>query len=333
MRPRTFTLPLAAFAAVLIAACHHEPPEPVQLDAGSPSPPASTAAASPSDSSSTDNAAPADAGDADSGVKATLHAFCSAAFSAENDRMQGKCSTPDFKLTQSMGRAAAEVCTHDLGMALGRSRATFDADGGGRCVDMLHQKQLAQSSETDTLYQHVPCDRVLVGLQPAGQPCRFSVECKDGLACVGYKIGVDGTCKKPPAVKEACTLQPYGSLVNVAGSALHHPACAAGAYCDGTTCQPRVQPGKACGKSEACATGLSCVMGKCGLRPGIGTACAASGDCAFGLWCDGAAGKCAAKRAEGQDCLSNEACKGRCELPKKPDGHTPGKCAAVCSSG
>jgi len=327
MRSRIVAVAIAAAAAAVVAACHHEPPEPVQVDAGSSSTTAASASSSPEDTASLD------AGEADSGVKAVLHAFCSGAFSADEERMRGKCSTADFTLTQQMGRAAAGVCANDLAIALGRSRADFDADVGGKCVEMLHQKQLAQGSETDTLYQHAPCDRVLTGLQPEGQPCRFSVECKDGLACVGYKVGVDGTCKKPPAANEACTLQPYGSLVNVAASALHHPACAAGAFCDGTTCQPRVASGKACSKSEACAPGLSCVMGKCGTRPGVGTACAASGDCAFGLWCDHAAGKCAAKRTDGQDCVSQDACKGRCDLPKKPDGHTAGKCLAVCGSG
>jgi len=337
MSPRLFALAVTAAAVVAVAACHHEPPEPVQVDAASPSPTPPSASTSPETASSADASESVDAGEADGGAKAALHAFCSAAFSADEDRMRGKCSAVDFKLTESMGRAAAGVCANDLAIALGRSRATFDADVGRKCVDMLHQRQLAQSSETDTLYQHVPCDRVLTGLQAEGQACRFSVECKDGLACVGYKVGVDGTCKKPPAAREACTLQPYGSLVNVAASALHHPACAAGAYCDGTTCQPRVPSGKACTKSESCTPGLSCVMGKCGARPGAGTACVASGDCAFGLWCergtDGGAGKCAAKRADGQDCVSDAACKGHCDPPKKPDGHTPGKCVAVCGSG
>jgi len=320
MRHRTFVL--AAAAVAVVAACHRAPPELGEVDAAAPSGSASVA---PAAASSPDNDTPVARGEPDSGVRAALHAFCSGAFSADEERL----------LTQSMGRAAAGVCASDFATALGRARADFDAEAGRKCVEMLHQKQLAQMSETDTLFQHFPCDRVLLGLQPEGQACRFSIECKDGLACVGYKIGADGACKKPPAVKEACTLQPYGSLVNEAASALHHPACAPGAYCDGTTCQARVPPGKACGKSETCGAGLSCVMGKCGLRAGTGALCAGMGDCAFGLWCDAGAGKCAAKRAEGQECTSLDACKGRCEIPKKPDGHPagPGKCLPVCGSG
>jgi hypothetical protein len=333
MRSRIFAVAFVLVTVAVVASCRRAPPEPGQVDAAPPSPP--TPSSSSSDTA--DTAAAADAGEADGGIKATLHAFCAGAFAADADRMRDKCSVADFTLTQSMGRAAAGVCANDLAIAISRGRADFDADSGRKCVEMLHQKQLAQTSETDTFYQHAPCDRVLVGLQPEGQPCRFSIECKDGLACVGYKVGADGTCKKPPAAKETCTLQPFSTLVNVAASALHHPACAAGAFCDGTTCQPRTPPGKACSKSEACASGLSCVMGKCGLRPGTGTACMAPGDCAIGLWCDhggnGGPGKCATKRAEGEDCVANEACKGRCDLPQKPDGHTAGKCASVCGSG
>jgi hypothetical protein len=333
MRSRVFAVVFAVAGAVLVGACHRTPAELVEVDAASPAPAASSAAA-PSASSPDDTA---DAGGADGGVKAALAAFCDAAFSADDDRMRDRCAAEDFKLTQSMARAAAKVCANDLAIALGRSRAEFDADVGAKCVDMLHQKQLAQTSETDSLYAHPPCDRILRGLQAAGQPCRFSVECADGLACVGYKIGVDGTCKKPPAVKDACTPQPYGSIVNVAASGLHHPACAAGAFCDGTTCQPRIAAGQACSKTESCANGLSCVMGKCGARPAAGAPCASATDCAYGLWCeragDAGAGKCAVRRDAGQDCTAREACKGRCDLPKKPKGDEPGKCAAVCGSG
>jgi hypothetical protein len=202
---------------------------------------------------------------------------------------------------------------------------------------MLRQKQLTQSSDTDSLFLHFPCDRVILGTQPEGQPCRFSIECKDGLACVGYAIGRDGACSKPPKPGEACTPQPFGTVLTDAAAALHHPACAPGAYCDGRTCQARAGAGKACGKSEVCAPGLSCVGGKCGPRGAVGAVCAVSSDCAFGLWCDRATGggKCAAKQADGQACTAQDACKGRCDLPKGADGKVsgPGKCAAVCGSG
>jgi hypothetical protein len=352
MRP-WFIVVASAVVVILAGACHSAPvdlsrPEAgatPRASAGAATPEASVADASAPAASSTPAesasaaAAPADAGEPDGGLHAALHDFCNGAFSADDDRMRVKCSPSDLGLRERMGRSAADVCTRDMLAALRRSHADFDAEAGKKCVDMLHQRQLAQTSESDTPFQHFPCDRVVVGMQPEEQPCLFSVECKDGLACVGHRNGVEGTCKKPPHAKEACSLQPYGSILNEAAAALHHPACAAGATCDGAICQPRLPAGKACTKPEVCAAGLSCVMGKCGPRARTGSACAAARDCAFGLWCDrgadGGAGKCAPKRTEGQACTSRDACKGRCDMSPKP-GVRPtasGRCAAVCGSG
>ena len=323
----------AALAVVGAASCHKAPQEIERADASPVVPLASSDASTASTSA---------ANDPDSGLHAELHEFCLGAYSADHAQMREKCSMIETKLTQNLAQAAAGVCTKDLATAIGRSRAGFDAEAGRKCVEMLSQKKLAQRSENDTLFQHFPCDRVLLGMQGEDQPCLFSVECKDDLACVGYAVGKEGTCKKPPAAGEACTPQPYGSLVNVVASAAHHPACAAGAYCDGTTCQPRIHAGKACSKSEVCASGLSCVMGKCGPRTAAGTACASSTDCTFGLWCDqpgpSTPGKCAAKRDEGQACTAKDSCKGRCDIPRPPGQTesapgTPGKCVAVCGSG
>jgi hypothetical protein len=337
---------LAAIAAatVLVAACDRSPAEPVPpVEAAAPS---STSVAAPVDAAapgaSASSPAPEaveDAGGADAAATAQ-RTFCSAAFSADLERMRAKCNANDLALMQAMSKAASNLCSTDLGVGLARGRAGIDAEAGRRCVEMLQKKELEQTSDDDSLFLHFPCDRVVLGLQAEGQPCRFSIECKDGLACVGYAIGGDGTCKKPPKVKEACTLQPFGTVLTTAAATLHHPACVAGAYCDGAVCQPRITQGKACNKSEWCAGGLSCVQGKCGPRGAAGAACAASSDCAFGMWCErafarDATGKCAAKRGDGETCPVNDACKGRCDMPRGPDGKPtpPGKCLTMCGSG
>jgi len=333
-------------ALVVPAACHGAPPEPTASDAATTLLPnvtvasasaSASASAAPSASVAAEGPA-ADAGDADGG-RAAERAFCRDAFGADQARMKEKCAAADFSLTQTVARAAGNLCVSDLNVGLGRGRARFDADAAHACVAMLEQKQLASAGEGDTIFMHAPCDKVVVGAQAEGAACRFSIECKDGLACVGYKVGVDGACKKPPKAGEACTPQPFGTIITEAAAALHHPACAPSAWCDGTSCQPRAGAGKACGSSAACPPGSSCVNGKCGARGAAGAACSASTDCVFGLYCDGAAGatkgKCAAKRPEGQDCASLDACKGRCDIPKGPDGKPApvGKCAAVCGSG
>jgi hypothetical protein len=327
-------LPVLAIFAIA-AACRSTPDEPAST-AATASPTTSSSSVPPPSASAAPGASSAPEEDAG---PANLRTFCEGAFTADTDRLRDKCSAADLALSQSMAKAAANLCTSNLALAIARSRATFDDDAGRRCVEMLRQKELTRSSETDTLFGHPPCDRILVGLQPEGQACRFSIECKEGLACVGYKVGADGTCRKPPPAGQACTLQPYGTILNEAAVQPHHPPCGAGAYCDGTTCQPRVGAGKVCSTSDACPAGASCVQGKCGPRAVAGGACTAGNDCAFGLWCDRSGdagqGKCAPKRAEGQECTATESCKGRCDVPRGRDNRPsgPGKCVASCGSG
>jgi hypothetical protein len=271
------------------------------------------------------------------GARSEVRDFCADAFGADGEHLRSVCSAEDLSVSQGVARAAGNLCTADLTSALSRGRATFDADAARRCVGMLRAQPMTRASEADTFFAHAPCDRVVVGTQAEGAACRFSVECQDGLACTGYRPGVDGACRKPPGAGEVCTGQAFATILSPTVAALHHPACGRGAWCDATTCRPRTPAGKACTTSDACVEGLSCTRGRCGPPARAGAACDKTEDCAFGLWCDakGArSGKCAEKRAEGQPCVIPEACKGRCEVPAGPDsGAAAGTCVAVCGSG
>jgi hypothetical protein len=337
MRPAVLALALVAAGT----GCRHAPDEPVtEHDSGSTESPASRLApeAGAADSAAASPRALRSAAD---GGPPEVSAFCEDAFGADAERLRAKCSTADLGVSEAVAHAAANLCSGDVASALARGRATFDATAARRCVDMLHAQPMTQSREDDTFFLHAPCDRVLVGTQAEGGPCRFSVECGDGLACVGYRSGTDGVCKKPPRAGETCSIQAYATILNGPAAALHHAPCAHGAWCDGAVCQPRAGTGKSCKFDEACAEGLACARGRCAPRASRGRACAASADCMFGLWCDrtddaGVAGKCADKRAEGQACTAPDACKGRCDFPG-PDagggGGASGVCASVCGSG
>lgn len=322
----------AALLALLVGACHGSPDEKVTpADAGT-----SVLAAS--------GTPIADAGPrvypilSDAG-RPDLRAFCNDVYSADDQRLAAKCNSKDLNVNKGMARAAANLCADDMNSAVLHARASFDADAAKHCVDMLRSTPIERKSEDDTLFGHYPCDVVLVGSQPEGQPCRFSVECKEGLACEGYSIGVDGVCKKPPKLGEACIIQRFGNILNVAAVEPHHPACAAGLWCDGQKCQKRVAAGGSCGGAASCAGGLSCVMGKCASPAALGANCNVTADCAFGTWCDhtkgGGTGVCAAQRAAGELCVSPEACKGRCDMSSPVDAGPVrfGHCADVCSSG
>src|ERR1700722_1460477 len=273
------------------------------------------------------------------GGRADVHTFCSDVFIADSVRMEKKCVARDLNISKALAKAASKLCDDDVNAAVVRSRTSFDPDAAKACIQMLEDKDLPKSSENDTFFAHFPCDGVMLGTEDDGQPCRFSVECKNGLACVGYAPGTDGACKKPPKAGEACTLQRFGSILNEDAAKIHHPECAAGAWCDGTKCQPVIAAGQACVASASCTGGLSCVTAKCGKPAVAGGTCFQPSDCAFGLWCTkgggAASGHCEPKLPDGATCTELDACKGRCDMPKPPDGGSPppGVCRATCGSG
>jgi hypothetical protein len=312
-----------ALAIVLIGACHRAPDEPPSLR---------------TDGGTATLARPTVHPPADAQAEAAgpIRDFCENVYSADSRN----CSASDADKTRSLTHLAANLCARDLSAILAPARATFDGDAAARCVEMLRDKALARTSETDTLFSHFPCDRVLLGTQAAGGPCRYSAECKDGLACVVSGAGPDGVCSAPPAAGQPCSRQAIGSTVSEAGAAAHHPACAKGAWCDGRTCQSRLASGKGCSSDAACADGLGCIMGRCGQPRPIGGVCQAKSDCVFGLWCapsadGGVSGICREKLGESSLCATADSCKGKCELDRGPDGGTlqHGKCVSVCGSG
>jgi hypothetical protein len=313
--------------AAVFVACHRAPEEPPAGDAG---------VLTTTQQASRDSSAPAAAEVGDAG-KSPVRDFCTGTFSADSERQRATCSPEDTRRLESVAHIAANLCARDLTAALASTKATFDQQAAEKCVEMLREKALPRTTDTETFFDHFPCDRVLLGTQAEGNPCRFSVECKDGLACVVAR-GPEGVCAKPPRVGEVCSLQSIGSTLDEDGAEMHHPACDKGSVCDGHSCKPRLGAGKACSGSEACGMGLACVMGKCGSRRPVGGACAKSTDCLFGLWCgrggagtatDGGTGKaaeCQIKLDDGAECASQDSCKGRCAVDR-------GKCVSVCNSG
>jgi hypothetical protein len=329
---------LVASAVTLSFACHRAPEEKiVPAEAGAPAPLGSLVGLPPALGGGAGPDAGADAGRAD------LRDFCTDAYTADATRMGQRCSPKDVGFARSLARAASNLCADDMNAAVARGRTSYDADAAKQCIQMLQASDVPRTSDTDTFFQHFPCDRVLLGTQADGQPCRFSIECKDDLTCVGYAISVDGACKKPAKTGEACSMQRFGSILNEQAATMHHPECASAAWCDGKTCQARIAAGQACVNATSCVAGLTCVMGKCGKIGGPGAGCFASSDCAFGSWCNrtpevlagGTKGKCEAKRPASALCPAVDACKGRCDMPPPGDGGQPtmGRCIATCGSG
>jgi hypothetical protein len=178
------------------------------------------------------------------------------------------------------------------------------------------------------------CKKLYVGTGAENAACKGDHECADGLTCVGWTPDGDGTCKQPPALGEAC-----GSGRSDGGAAKPsvelpfgvHAKCAPGGYCaPDRTCTAQFAQGEFCGGDSVCANGLKCYQEKCG-GPGpsdTGGPCLSTDDCKDDLYCTSRdAGTCQPKKANGQPCEVNDACKSRCVVP---DGGATGTCTAYC---
>jgi hypothetical protein len=259
-------------------------------------------------------------------------AFCTGAFLADAEMLKSKCSDKDYGSSIGLERSAAKFCTKDVSTLLGFGRAKLDSVTGKACIDAIKTAAAtAVSGANDTFFTFPPCDHVFVGSVKEGGACRWPPECNDGLTCVGYAVGVDGTCKKPAKVGGACTTQAFGGVLNETALSMHHASCIAGSYCDGKTCVARAADGGACVSTKTCAVGHSCVMGKCAkARAVAGAACAKNDDCALGLMCDSAT--CVEKKSAGASCTKDQ-CKGWCDIPTTPPGQKTGTCTSSCGSG
>lgn len=299
--------------------------------------------------------APSDAGPTETG--ATVDggagvAFCDATYGALRAAFDGCCTSGDkttdpFKFIDAIYSVLTQHCEDSVSSAIAKGRVTFDATAAAACEAEYQQRIAGGNCWLDVdLNQAGPppfasaaCTHVVTGLQAAGAPCAIDFECQDGLTCVGWTGGSDGTCASPGDAGGKCEQAPD------AGSAFYfdyglgsHPSCNAGAYCVTPACKAQGGAGAACTSDDACKAGTLCLLGKCSSA-GIavdGGACNAKSDCQQGLYCmpaDGGAlpGACIPRQPLGGACTSTgDQCKGICEVP---DGGTSGVCGAFCGSG
>jgi hypothetical protein len=180
-----------------------------------------------------------------------------------------------------------DVLLPALRRSIAAGRASFDGDAAARCIRDLGGPCVDRALAKET------CDRVVVGLVPAGGVCAHAAlrggpdieECASGncpRAC-------PAVCPIPPAPPErprpsplggSCTLEATGT--NTSSNILLSPPCAAGLACvpddvatnvGGGTCQAVRGRGGPCSYSWHCAAGLTCVDGACGDYLPEGAAC------------------------------------------------------------
>lgn len=208
--------------------------------------------------------------------------------------------------------AAAQANSARVAEILALPGARYDARRARRCIDAF-ASAWSTCGTGEAKVDHRACDGVLVGMRPAGDPCRADAECSPGARCRSSGSDLEGVCVRFDATLTSDRCLPFEAA---ADPGAHYRDCSAeGLYCDPLTerCRSRGAPGDACRASDVfvfggCGSGMYCHPGSetCTLLPLLGASCPTQ-QCAEGAYCDGA-WACVAKKPGGAPCRSPDEC-------------------------
>lgn len=236
-------------------------------------------------------------------------------------KRKGECckSPPSLSL--------ASECTRMLSYALREKAVRVETGDADRCIEAL-EKATEGCDWVKPLALAAPdvCDGIVHGLLKEGQVCRASLECEDGLRCLGSGPTQPGRCQKPLGRGAPCShaVDTLAAYTGQRGSDARHPECLG--VCAQRFCADAVAVGGACQTNDECGAGHLCIEKKCAKRelPGVGTPCL-QGQCAKGLRCEDK--KCAPLGKTGEACDRDLDCWNGCN--KTPD-QKQGKCGMKC---
>jgi len=247
--------------------------------------------------------------------------LCAALHDVPNKRRAECCqSTQGFSLTSE--------CVRILSHALRDKSVSLD----GAAVDSCVAQSNAAYEGCDwvgptNVSLPAACEGILRGSLEEGKRCRSSLECQEGLRCVGLGPTDAGVCRKPSKPGFPCSLavDTLGALTRQSSLESHHPECAG--YCAQRRCHDFLAVHAACKTNAECGSGKVCLGGTCeeGEAPGEGKSCAKT-ECAAGLICE--KGTCAARKKTGAPCSTDGECQGGC---LRGDAGKEGSCGMKCS--
>jgi hypothetical protein len=224
---------------------------------------------------------------------------------------------------EAPGVLLTQECTRNLSGALNAKAVLLsekDVDGCARAIDSAYQG--CDWVGPWNAPAPAACMGIMHGTLDARSQCRSSLECKEGLRCLGVGPTDVGVCGPPPPSGKLCNSAVDTLAVYVRQDQYEeaHPACAGG-YCDRNRCEPIQPAGGACKSNPQCGPSARCKDGVCtaGRSAKDGEACL-GGECEGGMRCVG--GICAAPKAIGSTCTQDGECKAAC---------VEGKCAPSCA--
>ena len=231
--------------------------------------------------------------------------------------------------TSTSGGLATE-CVRLLSASLRDKAVTLDAADVDRCA-ADSSRQLEGCNWVTPLMPRTPeaCRGILHARLEAGARCRSSLECRDGLFCLGSSPARPGVCAQPSAPGAVCggggadTLATYARQTDYE---TRHPECAG--FCLRGRCAAFVASAGACRSNTQCAPGSHCASGRCveGSPPKLGEACPDT-TCAGDAVC--VEGKCSPLKKGGEPCTKPFECEASCVIPA---GAKTGICGMKCTS-
>lgn len=247
--------------------------------------------------------------------------LCAALHDVPTKRRAACCS-------QAVGFSLVSECVRTLSHALRDKSVSLDIAAVDACVSAMNT---AHEGCDWVAPANVPlpaaCDGILHGTIGDGKRCRSSLECIDGLRCIGVGPTDAGVCRKPLPAGYPCTLAVDSLAAVTIQSSLdvQHPECAG--YCKQRRCHDFIALHGACKTSAECGSGRVCLGGSCeeGSLPGEGKPCA-KGACGSGLLCE--KGSCTVRKPKGAACVNDVECiVGGCS---HSEGAKEGTCGMKC---
>ena len=210
-----------------------------------------------------------------------------------------------------VGISFASECTKVVSAAVRSGGIKLDSAAVDRCVAAQEKAHEGCSWVGGNYRSPLPeCQDLLAGNRKTGDVCRSSLECAEGLRCLGVGPLNPGRCGASREAGQTC-LTAVDSLAVYAQEDLdaHHPECTG--YCGHRSCEAATTIGAACKVSFECGAKNHCDGHKCveGSRAAKGEPCA--GDiCGAGLRCF--TGRCFEPKKDGEKCARDEECLGGC---------------------
>ncbi|MDI1484698.1 hypothetical protein [Polyangium sp. y55x31] len=226
------------------------------------------------------------------------------------------------------GFSLAAECTRTLSYALREKAVTVDAAAADACIAAI-EKAHDGCDWVGPTGAPLPavCDGLVRGALAADKPCRSSLECSDGLRCLGVGPTDTGTCRKPLPTGYPCgvSVDTLAALTRQDTFEARHPECSG--YCAQRRCRDLVAEGGACKIDVECGADKICDEGKCrtGAPPREGQRCNKHA-CAPGLYCE--AGTCIGPKEPGAPCDHDIECRGGC---LRRGASNAGTCGMKCS--